>query len=62
MKIYGIRNKSISNGMCLWKDLEDAIEEIRSHLSEGENGEVIEAIITEMSDEDYNKLPEFEGY
>jgi len=62
MRIYGVKYKTLQSGLCLWQDAEDALEEIRSHLEQGETGDVIEVIITEMSEEDYNTLPEFEGY
>lgn len=62
MRIYGVKHKTLQSGMCLWQDAEGALEEIRSHLEQGETGDVIEVIITEMSEEDYNTLPEFEGY
>ena len=62
MRIYGVHHKTLQSGICLWQNMEDALEEIKAHLEEGDTGDVIEIIITEMTEEDYNVLPEFEGY
>jgi hypothetical protein len=62
IKLYGVKHKSLQSGMCLWMNIKDAIEEIKSHLEEGIPGDTVEVIITEMSKSDYDSLPEFEGY
>ena len=62
MKLYGVKHKSLQSGVCLWQKIENALEEIKTHLEEGTVGDTIELTITEMSEEAYNKLLEFEGY
>lgn len=62
MKVYKVKHKTLQSGLVCWKDLIQAVGEISMHLVEGSPGDVIEISIGEMSEEEYENLPEFEGY
>jgi len=62
MKVYIIKHETLQGGMVVWDNLDDAIEEVRMHLTEGEIGDTMIVGVSEISDEDFNSLPEFEGY
>lgn len=47
---------------CYFKNNEIGIEEFKSFLEYANNYDKITYQIIEMSEEEYNKLPEFEGW
>lgn len=62
IRVYGVNHKTLGSGTVIWDNVQDTIMEIKTHLEEGYPGDTIEIMISEMSEEDYAKLPEFEGY
>lgn len=61
MRMYEVKHKTLHSHVC-WDNFLGAVEELKTHLSEGDIGDVIEVSISEMSEEEYNNLKEFEGY
>lgn len=59
---YHIKHKTLSNGWVVWDNIKDALEELKTHLMEGNSGDEIEVKIVWMSEEELKKLPEFRGY
>ena len=47
---------------CIYPTLENALEEVRSHYAEGEAGDEFIWTNIEMSEEEFNALPEFTGW
>ena len=62
MIVYRVHHNTLQGGSVAWLTVQNAIEEIKMHLLEGEKGDRISVEITEMSEETYKKLPEFRGY
>jgi hypothetical protein len=60
MKVY--RVGPLGFGKCGFDNLDEAIEEIKNLLSEAPPKERITIEILEMTEEEYENLPEFEGY
>lgn len=61
MRVY----KVTVDGSCYWmtNDSQDVFDEVQSLMDNGDAGEMSLTITTkEMSDEEYNALPEFEGW
>jgi hypothetical protein len=58
MDVYCVRPEG-SPG-CYFDSLDEALEELRTHLQEGIDKVVI--VRKEMTKEDFDTLPEFEGY
>ncbi len=62
MKVYSIQHKTLQSPKIYWKDLIHTQDDVMMHLVEGDAGDVIEILIGEMTEEEFEKLPEFEGY
>jgi len=62
MIAYRIKHNTLSGGGVVWHTIQDAVEEIKMHLTEGSWGSKITVEIIKISEEDYEKLPEFKGY
>ena len=62
MIAYRIKHNTLSGGAVIWNTVQDAVEEIKMHLLEGYWGSKITVEIIKISEEEYKKLPEFEGY
>jgi len=62
VKLYKVRHSTLSGGNVLWHTVQDAVEEIKMHLIEGDIGDEITVSIVDVSDREYHSLPEFEGY
>ena len=60
MKVYSVKHKTLQSPSVCWKDLIHTMGEINMHLIESDVNDVIE--IKEMTEEEYENLPEFEGY
>ena len=60
--VYIIKHKTLQSPSVCWADIESALEEIRMHLSESADGDEIEIKIKKMTYEEFEKLPEFQGY
>lgn len=58
MDVYYVKPKGLAS--CSFDDLNDAIEELRIHLQEGV--EEVNILRKEMTQEEYDNLPELEGY
>lgn len=50
------------NGPCAYDKLEDALQEIRSLMEEGDTSQTITITEAEMTEEEYESLEDFEGY
>jgi len=61
MKIYSTKHMGLKSHIY-WKSIDDVIEEMSLYLVEGNVGDIIELEIVEMSEEEYENLPEFGGY
>lgn len=61
MKTYKVKVTDCG-GPVVWDDIEAVINEIRTHLTEGTIGQEIIITIDEMDEEEFNSLPEFEGF
>ncbi len=62
MKVYSLQHKTLQSPKVIWKDLIHIKDDVIMHLVEGTVGDVIEISIGEMTEEEYENLPEFEGY
>ena len=62
MIVYRIKHNTLSGGSVIWDTPQDASDEVKMHLLEGSWGSKITVEIIKISEEDYNKLQEFEGY
>jgi len=62
MKVYVIKHETLKGGMVVWDTIDGAIEEVRMHLTKGEIGDSMVVGISELNEEDFKDLPEFEGY
>lgn len=58
MNIYYVKPKDFAS--CSFDDLNDALEEIRMHLQDGVKE--VKVIVKEMTKDEYDNLPEFEGF
>jgi hypothetical protein len=58
MKVYVVKADGLAP--CTWDDLNPAVEEARELLEEGAARVTIGVV--EMTEEEYEALPEFEGY
>lgn len=61
MKVYKVKHKTLQNSPVCWKDLIHVVDEINICLVKGSPGDIIEISISEMSEEEYENLPEFGG-
>ena len=57
MDIYYVKPRDFA--ACSFDNLNDALEEIRMHLQDGV--EELKVVVKEMSQDEYDNLPEFEG-
>ena len=57
MDVYYVKPKDFA--ACSFDNLDDALEEIRMHLQDGVKE--VKVIIKEMTQDEYDNLPEFEG-
>jgi len=62
MIAYRIKHNTLSGGAVVWRTIQDALMEIKMHLTEGGWGSKITVEIIKISEEDYEKLPELKGY
>jgi len=62
MIVYRVHHSTLQGGSVAWHTVQDAIEEIKMHLLEGDIGDEITVGIVDMSEETYKKLPEFRGH
>lgn len=60
--VYKIKHKTLRNPTVCWSNMDSALEEIKSHLLDAEEGDKIEIEITKMDWDEFQKLPEFQGY
>lgn len=60
MKVYTIQPDAQLNKYTEWC-LDKAIDGIRADLEDANPGTVLTIEVEEMSEEDYNKLPEYTG-
>lgn len=60
--VYKIKHKTLQNPTVCWSNMDSALEEIKSHLLDAEEGDKIEIEITKMDWDEFQKLPEFQGY
>lgn len=58
MDVYFVKPKDLAG--CSFDDINDAIEELKTHLQEGVDE--VKIVRKEMTEEEYQDLPEFEGY
>ena len=49
-------------GPVVWKTAEDAIEELRGLLADMAAGDTFTVKVVEMTDTEFEQLPEFAGY
>lgn len=62
MYVYKIKHKTLQSPSVCWANIDGALEEMKMHLREADDGDEIEIKITKMSPEEFEKLPEFQGY
>ncbi len=60
--VYKIKHKTLQSPAVCWSNMDSALEEIKSHLLGAEDGDKIEIEITKMDYDEFQKLPEFQGY
>lgn len=51
----------MGNLHCLCENINEVLEDVKAHLEE-ENSDELTIKIVRMTQEDYNSLPEFEGW
>lgn len=59
---YQIKHRTLQSPVVCWSNMDSALEEIKMHLINADDGDEIEIKITKMSPEEFEKLPEFQGY
>lgn len=60
--VYKIKHKTSQSPAVCWSNMDSALEEIKSHLLDAEEGDKIEVEITKMDYDEFQKLPEFQGH
>lgn len=60
--VYKIKHKTLQNPTVCWSNMDSALEEIKSHLLDAEEGDKIEIEITKMDWDEFQNLSEFQGY
>ena len=60
--VYKIKHKTLQSPAVCWSNMDSALEEIKMHLQEASDGDEIEIKIKKMNWEEFEKLPEFQGY
>lgn len=60
--VYKIKHKTLQNPAVCWSNMDSALEEIKSHLLDAEEGDKIEIEITKMDWDEFQNLSEFQGY
>jgi hypothetical protein len=58
MDVYYVQPKDFA--ACSFDNLDDALEEIRMHLQDGVKE--VKVVVKEITQDEYDNLPEFEGY
>lgn len=58
MDVFYVQPKDFAG--CSFDNLEEALEEIKMHLQDGVKN--VKITVKEMTPEEYENLPEFEGY
>lgn len=58
MDVFYVKPKDFA--ACSFDNVEEALEEVRMHLQDGVKK--IEITVKEMTQEEYDTLPDFEGY
>jgi hypothetical protein len=62
MKYYRLAHSSFPGNFVVWDNIEDMVNEVKMHLTEGQLGDEVYVSIIEMSDEEFASLEEFKGY
>ncbi len=60
--VYKIKHKTLQSPTVCWSNMDSALEEIKMHLQEAEEGDKIEIEITKMDYDEFVNLQEFQGY
>lgn len=58
MDVYYVKPKDFA--ACSFDNIDEALEEVKMHLVDGVKE--VKIILKEMTQEEYDLLPEFEGY
>lgn len=58
MDVYYVKPKDFA--ACSFDNVDEALEEVKMHLVDGVKE--VKIILKEMTQEEYDSLPEFEGY
>ncbi len=59
---YQIKHRTLQSPAVCWSNMDSALEEIKMHLINADDGDEIEIKIKKMDYEEFEKLPEFQGY
>jgi len=62
MKYYRLAHSKFPSNFVIWDNVDDTVDEVKIHLTEGQLGDEIYVSIVEMSDEEFASLEEFKGY
>jgi hypothetical protein len=59
MKIYCVQ---LNNKKCLIENKEDILNDVARHLQEMSENDFLKISILKITEEEYDKIPEFEGW
>jgi|WetSurSiteA1Bulk_404760.scaffolds.fasta_scaffold54880_3 hypothetical protein len=62
MKYYRLAHSQFPGNFVVWDNVDDMVNEVKMHLTEGQLGDEVYVSIIEMSDEEFASLEEFKGY
>lgn len=62
MRLYRLAHTKFPGNFVIWDNVDDMVEEVKMHLTEGTTGDEIFVSIIEMSEEEFAGLEEFKGY
>ena len=61
IKVYEVAHKTLGSKI-IYDNPQEAIEEIKTHIKEGEVGDLLNILIYKMEKENYENLAEFQGW